>query len=214
MKVALNWVILQIFWQQNLTYPWGINQKTLFFTYLEFNKTLDIFPWLVRVAYSLARRLSGPAQTLADRFRKHLWDVERNERVTSKPVPCQFHIANYFSKNKAICEFLSLSTRKAAKSFTSVLLIPTESKNAFHLTINGCLFLMVQCRQCTMFPPITSFQPPVYKPHIAHNSFTSFIISMRWPVHTLLTYLINPNLESPIDCNATVSLQTNPFIYL
>ena len=40
---------------------------------------------------------------LGDRFRKHLRDVEKNDKDTSKPVARHFNLPNHSKKHMAIC---------------------------------------------------------------------------------------------------------------
>ena len=42
--------------------------------------------------------------SLGDRFREHLRDVEKNDKDASKPVARYFNLPNYFKEHMSICD--------------------------------------------------------------------------------------------------------------
>ena len=88
---------------------------------------------------------------LDDRFRKHLRDVERNDKDASKPVGRHFNLPNHSRQHMTICG-LSLHQGKTESRtnleknsfFKSAHLIPTVSTYAFH-SISLFLFSTLPC---------------------------------------------------------------------
>ena len=48
-------------------------------------------------------KLEWEGGRLADRFREHLEDVEKNDTDMSKPVACHFNLPSQFHRNMTIC---------------------------------------------------------------------------------------------------------------
>ena len=81
---------------------------------------------------------------LADRFREHLRDVEKNDKDASKPVARHFNLPNHSKKHVAICGLsLHLGTTESRKNLKHKLIF-TVLTNAFHLT-TVFLFLTFPC---------------------------------------------------------------------
>ena len=78
---------------------------------------------------------------LGDRFRKHLRDVERNDKEASKPVASHFHLPNNSMQHMTVCGLsLHLGSSESRKTleqkfiFQIGTLNPTVSTRAFHST--------------------------------------------------------------------------------
>ena len=100
---------------------------------------------------------------LADRFREHLRDVEKNNTDASKPVACHFNLPNHSHHNMTICR-LSLhhgnaeSRKNLERKF--IFQLGTLSPHASHSTnlfTNSCDYIS------------TNGKAPLHS-HINHNT--------------------------------------------
>ena len=73
--------------------------------------------YCITCTYCNKLRIGETGRRLGDRFRKHLRDVERNDKDASKPVARHFNLPNHSKQHMAVCGLsLNLDSSESRKT--------------------------------------------------------------------------------------------------
>ena len=118
---------------------------------------------------------------LADRFRQHLRDLEKNDPAAPKPVARHFNLPSHSHYSMTVCR---LSLHHGSTSFNWVHSIVTGSMNASHSTNlfpNSCHHISTNGKPLYSF--IQTYNTPqfLYLPRRRANArIVSFLNLSRW----------------------------------
>ena len=95
------------------------------------------------------------SRRLGDRFRKHLRDVEKNDKDASKPVARHFNLPNHSKKHMAICGLsLHLDTTESRKNLEQKFIFQIGTLNPHGINERFSFNSYIPIFHVAMLPPI------------------------------------------------------------